>query len=331
MADAIGMAAFGGVPVTIMHGPKAGEKGWNFGIAGRPGIAGPTVSDTAQELYAAAPHLAGRWDGSAVICPFDAVRKVGDSAAPCLKAQQQPRGTCGGRAAKKGLEVLQAVLIAAGKRANFKRVSHAFPYAMARARANMLGPEDGVPDGSIPPVMANDGNLTMEEAGEQSDYGKGSDDLAASWGARGVPTEKRQLAQDNRIGKDFARVRTIQEYMDAAAVGGIGIVSDDNGFTMQRDKDGCCASVREPWYHYHLFLGGFVLNGEIIIPYGQSWGDNVPGGPLLMDGRWPNWCFGVRQKTAEEILKNNTVHMVFGFDLWDQQAAVFDWGSILDW
>ena len=44
---------------------------------------------------------------------------------------------------------------------------------------------------------------------------------------------------------------------------------------MQRDRDGCCAAVREPWYHYHLFLGGFLLNGEVIIPYGQSWGNNA--------------------------------------------------------
>jgi hypothetical protein len=312
---------FGGVPAPapasyLMTGRP---DGWNFGVVGKPGLMyGAPVPSTAPFLYDVAPHLMGRWDGKTTICPHDAARKVLGKDMP---AQMQPRGTCGGRAAKMGLQLLQTLLIANGRRAKYHPVSHAFPYAVAREEGGILGPEDGVLDGSIPPVMAK-GNVTMAEAGETGDYGAGSDDLAAKWGRTGAPAAVKALAADNPIGADFARVRTFQEYADGCAAGGIGVVSDDDGYTMTRDKDGVCKRVREPWYHYHLFDGLAVLpSGRVVVPYDQSWGANVPAGPKLMDGRWPDYCFGVDRADAEETLRNNTVHLIFGFQLWDESAV----------
>ena len=251
----IDLTLLGAVPAMAMTGSKAGVPGWNFGVQGKPGRPGPPAITSPRTLYDAAPWVQGRWDGKTICCHDAAIKVLGKH----LDAQMQPKGTCGGRAAKRGLELLQLMLITSGRRAKFQRVSHAWPYALARKDGGILGPQDGVLDGSIPPVMAKHGCVTFEEAGETSDYGPGSDDLAARWGYSGPPQVLYELARDNRIGADFAQVRSVAEMYDGFAAGGIAIVSDDNGYTMQRDKDGCCKSVREPWYHYHLFSGVAVL------------------------------------------------------------------------
>jgi hypothetical protein len=333
------MTKFGAVPAYhTSSGLYAGRQdGWNFGVVGRPGIEIPDQADVTSfvqssnrpSLHQLAPHIAGKWDGKTTICLHDAVKKILGKHRP---AQMQPRGTCGGRAAKALLEIIQCVLMAANRRAKYQRISHAFPYGAARKRDNILGPSDGVLDGAMPPTLAYDGAVTFEEAGETSDYGNGSDDLAYKWGMSGPTQAMYDLAKDNKIGKDYAKITNLQEYGDGLMVGGVPIVSDDNGYTMVRDSRGVCKAVREPWYHYHLWSGVIVLpTGQTIVPYDQSWGDNTPSGPLLMDGRWPNYCFGI--ENYEEVMKNNTVHMVFGFDLFDEEQVIdeIDWHQLGNW
>lgn len=298
---------------------------WNFGVMGMPGLDGPIVASSAPNLYDVAPHVEGRWDGVSSICVHDAVRKVLGKPMP---AQMQPRGTCGGRTGKMAGQLLQCILIAAGRRANYRPVSHAWLYALARKEYGMLGGGDGVPDGSIPAVMAKYGLLHAEEAGDTADYGDGSDDLAARWGGRnGPPREMFDLAADNKVETSLVKVRTFQELADGYAAGGVGLVSSMRGFTMTRDANGECRA-QGTWSHYMTGSGISVVGGRAKGAIDQSWGRNTPSGPQIEGGRWPDHSFlGDRDVIERDMIQGGSFHLIFGFQLWDE-SQVIDWRDI---
>lgn len=304
---------------------------WNFGVMGRPGIQGPCVADNAPNLYDVAPHIQGAWDGKSSVCCHDAARKVLGKPMP---PQHQPRGTCGGRTGKMAGQLMQCVLIAAGRVATYHPVSHAWLYYLARREYGMLGSGDGVPDGSIPPVMAKYGLLHAEEAGDTRDYGDGSDDLAARWGGRsGAPREMFDLAEDNKVSATLVKVRSLQELCDGYAAGGVGLVSSMRGFAMTRDADGYCAA-RGSWAHYMTGSGFTVANDsrdiyEKVRPVkDQSWGRNTPSGPQVEEGRWPDFSFATDGRVVErDMIRNGSFHLIFGFELWDE-SKVINWRDI---
>lgn len=326
---------FGGVPVVPMGAdvnevlrddPDAVQ--WNFGVMGRVGLSGPVVESGAPNFYDVAPPKAvGRWDGKTTVNPHAAARKVLGKDMP---AQMQPRGTCGGRTGKMAGQLLQCVLIAAGKQAAaYKPVSHAWLYALARKDYGMLGSGDGVPDGSIPIVMAKYGLLHAEEAGDTKDYGAGSDNLAVKWGGRGGPPQEMfAVAADNKVENTLVKVRSVQEYADAAFAGGIGLVSSMRGFTMERDAEGVCAP-RGTWAHYMTTSGIYALRNRTIIPVVQSWGNDTPSGPLLggQDG-WPDYVFGADAAVVErDMMLRGSLHMIFSYPLWDTKQLI-DWRRV---
>lgn len=299
---------------------------WNFGVMGQPGIQGPVVGDSSiPNLYDVAPHVAGRWDGKTSICVHDAVRKVLGKDMP---PQLQPKGTCGGRTAKMGGQLLQCVMIAAGKSASYKPVSHAWPYALARMDYGMLGSGDGVPDGSIPIVLQKYGYLHAEEAGDTKDYGAGSDDLAAKWGGRGgPPRDLFKLAEDNKVAANVVKVRSLTELYDGYAAGGVGMVSSARGFDGPRNAEGECPA-RGTWYHYMTGSGVSVVRGRARPVIDQSWGKNNPKGPLVEDGRWPDHCFAADPDIVlRDMIQRGSFHLVFSFPLWDEEEVI-DWRKI---
>jgi hypothetical protein len=332
MTEAELLMAAGGVP-EVAYGADIDDAEavtWNFGIARGE----PAVESTAAFLYDAFPNVQGRWDGKSVVNAHNAARKVlgGD-----IKAQRQVRGTCGSRAGSRGLELLQCILMAAGKRAKYKPVSHAWIYYIARKKYGMLrgnwqDPDsDGVAGGSVPPAMAESGALHRDEAADPSDYGSGSDDLACKWGAgmmdRGLQEKLSRLAEDN-LGTSLNRVRSAQELADGLAIGGIGICSDMRGYSQQRDEDGACRP-QGTWAHYHVRSGIALPRGRKLFAYDQSWGDRTtdrmspgPHGPPLQG--WPGNCFGVDWDVQDELCRKGEVHVVFGFDLWELEEGGID-------
>lgn len=310
--------ACGGKPIVQGDGTIA----WNFGIVAPP-AAQPTGEHTPpieeKGLYQTYPALQGRWDGKTTICHHNAARRVlGRDLAP----HQQPRGTCGGRAGSRGLELLQCVLIAAGKRAKFKYVSHAWPYYLARREAGMLGPSDGVPGGSIAEVLSKYGALTRDECGDREQAGERSDDLAVKWGRGAMPRDEvaqfEALARDNIV-TARVRVRSAAELADGLAGGGIGICSDDQGYEMQRDGEGFCRP-RGVWYHYHVRSGvGVSPRGRKYFAYDQSWGKNCPTGPVLPG--WPDNCFAVDWDVQDAKCRSGEVDVVFGFELFELEQG----------
>lgn len=230
---------------------------------------------------------------------------------------------CGGRAGSRALELLQCILIGTGKRAKYKDASHAWLYFLARRDANMLRGGDGVPSGSIQRVLAKYGALTREEAGDPLQAGPRSDDLAVNWGGGGLRGDKLTAllkeASDNIVTAQV-KVRSAQELADGLAAGGVGLGSDMQGYTMTRDRYGVC-QPKGSWAHYHVRSGVRKLpDGRSVFQYDQSWGDNVPDGPL-MDG-CPGNVFGVEWAVQDRLCRNEDWSVVFAFDLWDLENGV---------
>lgn len=300
------LSDFGGVRIV-----QGDQEAWNFGVVNPGVMAGPELPS----LYDTFPKLQGKWDGKTTINHHNSVRKVHGDFMP---AHNQPKGTCGGRAGSRALEILQCILMASGKRAKFHYVSHAWLYFLARREFNMLGGGDGVADGSIPPVMAKYGVLHRDESGDKSMAGPGSDDLAAKWGGGGLRGAELDnlttLASDN-IATITVKVKSATELADGLASGGVAVCSDDQGFTMTRDNEGFC-KPQGTWYHYHVRSGVYVASsGRKGFIYDQSWGDTTPSGTRL-EG-CPGNSFGVDWDVQDKLCKRGSVHIVYGFNLWD--------------
>jgi hypothetical protein len=307
---------------------------WNFGLVTANEPANAAVAEMIQDkptLYTRFPNMAGRWNGKTVN-HWAAVRAVlGDDKADTL-IQHQPRGTCGGRAGSLAIDMLQCVLIALGKRAKFKRASHAFLYWQARKKYGMDRGQpwddrnDGVASGSIPEIMASVGIDTRDETGDTNAYGAGSDDLAAQWGAGKIDpalaAKLVEFARDNVV-TEWSPVYSAQELADGIAAGGIGIGSDSQGFSGTRDARGFCRPVGV-WHHYHV--RGSVLGeaeyGQNGFGYCQSWGKNNPGGPQLAGH--PSNCFGVDWATQDRTCRSGRWAVVFGLPLFDLEQTPID-------
>ncbi len=234
---------------------------------------------------------------------------------------------CGGHAGSRGPEILQHVLVASGKRAKVKSVSHAWPYFLARREYGMLGGGDGVAGGSIPPMLKKYGVLNREEANDPYQDGGSVDAVADSWGAGRLSGTKLEAllkeAADNLV-TEVVQVRSAQELADGLAAGGVGVGSDMQGYTMERDSEGFCRPSGT-WAHYHVRSGVFVNSrGRKGFAYDQSWGA-IPSGPLLPG--YPENVFGVDWDVQDRLCRTGEWHVIFGFDLWDLEQGNVD----LDW
>jgi hypothetical protein len=309
--------------------PDAAE--WNFGVFAKT----QEVDDAIRakpSLHSRFPKLIGKWDGSTTVNHYDAVKKVlGDKADDLI--QYQPRGTCGGRSGSGSCDVLQCILIALGKRAKFKRVSHAGVYYFARKLYGMIEGNwqddnyDGVASGSVPKAMAKYGLVTRDESKDEKWYGQGSDDLACQLGAgmhKDLAKELEELAKDNII-TEWSPVNSAQEAADGIAAGGVLVGSDSQGFTMTRDRDGFC-QPRGTWHHYHFRVSVGKFNGRKGFGYWQSWGRTTPSGPLLPGH--PGNCFGVEWDVQDRCIRKGDYAVIFGFPLWEieEDKVNVDWG-----
>lgn len=285
---------------------------WNFGVA----PSSPSVRlSQGPPLWDVFPKLRGKWDGRTTVNHHEAARKV---LGRDLKPHRQRSGTCGGHAGGRALELLQCCLIAGGRTAMFKPVSHAWIYYLARREYGMLGRGDGVPDGSVPPVLARYGALHRVEAGDPDQDGDGVDLLADAWG-RGELTggqllRLENLARDNPV-TAMVRCRSADELADAIAAGGVGCCSDSQGYGLERDAEGVCRPAGT-WYHYHVRSGVRVTpSGRRVFTYDQSWGEGVPSGPPLPG--CPSNCFGVDWAVQDRACRRGTTFALFAVDLWD--------------
>lgn len=325
MSDPFDFSQVGGVRLfratDDVHDPDAGV--WNFGLvpsdeasmsqADPDGDTSPPIMDCMsgmpapdlQEFHNAAPALAGRWDGKTSISLWQATLKVDKGklggVGTFLPAQNQPRGTCVGRGASGAGNVLQCVQVVAGtKQSEFRPLSHAWLYAGARKRANMLRSWSDGAVGAYAALWAQEkGLLTQPEAKDENYYGPGSDDLAVKWGYYGPPAELEPEASDNPF-QEVAYCKSFQQFADTIASGGVVTVASDQGFTMTRDANGACRPSGT-WMHQMFGAGVLVIGGRKYGLIGQSWGNNVPSGPP--PAGCPDYVFAVDESTLDSMLR----------------------------
>lgn len=324
---------FGGVRTQLVSATPDNPSGelWNFGVAPKTDEVENMIR-ARPSLHAKYPKMAGKWDGKTTVNSFKAAQAVlGDKALDLI--QQQPRGTCGGRAGSGSSDLVQCVLIQSGRRVKtFHRSSHAFLYWQARKKYGMAkgSPSDenndGVASGSIPEVLTQIGQVNRDESGDLNAYGGGSDALATQWGCGRIDSalaQKLEAAAKDNIITDWAPVTSFQEMADGIASGGVALGSDGQGFTMTRDKDGFCRPSGT-WQHYQVrcSVGTYGAAQRKGCGYWQSWGKDAPQGPYLADH--PGNCFGVDAEVQDMIIKSGEWAVVFGFEPWELEAANYD-------
>lgn len=292
-----------------------GEPVYNFGITTATGALATDMMDVpdvrGRRFSDVAPQAYGRWDGKTSVSNWLATQHV---LGKFLGAQAQKIGSCGGAATSGGLNVQQCLQIENGKQAGgFKPVSRAWCYVGARIITRTRGRGEGV----IPPSplewCKQKGAVHLEEV-QGEDYGH--DQLAKQWDRSGIPQAALDLGADNII-EDMAPVYTFQEAADVILGGGVVMVASDQGFTMQRDKDGFC-SPKGKWMHYMYFAAVVVTpGGRRGLGCGQSWGQNVPSGTLLAG--CPDYVFGVDEKVVNRMLGQRDSTGVASFKGWGEK------------
>jgi hypothetical protein len=164
-------------------------------------------------------------------------------------------------------------------------------YGMAREAGNMLGGQDGCYGSAAVKAMTTMGVIARKDV--SGDY---SGKRAKDWGYHGAPKEVKEKAAQWKLGS-AALVRTWEELVTAMSNGYPVTICTGMGFTMERDSDGFC-HPKGHWGHCMLLCGiRFDKPGACVF---QSWGPNVPSGPLALDQ--PNNSFWVGKDSISRIL-----------------------------
>ena len=245
---------------------------------------------------AAKPCMENAWDQKSDVPLWNLVRKVNNGAN--LPADLQTIGDCVSHGHARGLDYLQCIQIALGKRDDAyvegqNSVMSEAVYGMCREEGNGLGMQDGA--AGIWAVEA------LRKGGFIPRTGKLYDGrLAKEWGRTGCPSEVKSLAKKHLL-EQYARVSNAQEAINALWNGKPVTVCSNQGFTMTRNQDGIC-EAQGSWAHCMLFIGAYIVGNELIFCCLQSWGQNVPSGPTVKG--MPDNSFGIRTIIADRMLRS---------------------------
>jgi hypothetical protein len=111
-----------------------------------------------------------------------------------------------------------------------------------------------------------------------------------------VPADIKAKAVEHKV-QTVSLVTTWAELEDALANGFSVTVCSNQGFTLTRDANGFCRASGT-WAHCMLLVGIRAdIPGACIF---QSWGPNVPDGPLALDQ--PDNSFWADRRTVESML-----------------------------
>lgn len=205
----------------------------------------------------------------------------------------QEIGDCVGFGHGHGIDMLQCVEIALGAPAEYRESSTEFIYATSREVAGLLGGGDGSYGSAAVAAMTSIGVVSREALGSGGSY---SGRRAKEWGHRGAPAELKALAASYKLGS-AARVTSWAELSAAVANGYPVTICSNQGFTLERDRDGFCRASGV-WAHC-MVIGGlrFDRPGACVL---QSWGPHQPTGPMTLDQ--PSFSFWADRPVVERIL-----------------------------
>ena len=215
-----------------------------------------------------------------------------------------------------GTDLLEAVQISIGKKNEaFKQTATEAVYGMARV--DIGGERGSYSDGAVgawaAKAISTIGTVNRDVVGAYS--GK----RAKDWGANGVPASVKSQASAHKVGT-VSLVTTWEELEDALANGYPVTVCSNQGFTLERDSQGFCRA-RGTWGHCMLITGTRTDRpGACIF---QSWGSDVPSGPLALD-QPPN-SFWAEKNVVSDMLGLEDSWSLSSFEGYPGQALPTAW------
>jgi hypothetical protein len=228
----------------------------------------------------------------------------------------QTIGDCVSHGFGHGIDLLEAVQISVAKRAEqFKQTATEAVYGMARVD---IGGERSWSDGAVgawaAKAVSTIGTVSRDVVGPYDG------NRAKQWGHDGVPADIKAKAGEHKV-KTTSLVTTYEELEDALANGYPVTVCSNQGFTLTRDADGFCRA-KGSWSHCMLIVGVRADDrpGACIF---QSWGSDVPSGPLALD-QPPN-SFWAERDVVERMLAMQDSWSLSSFDGYPAQDLPSHW------
>jgi hypothetical protein len=261
-------------PIKSSGPPSHFARGW---VRDADAIA-DNLDDAKTLQFAGTPAGKAALAGDEDVLLWRAVRKATGKPAPWYpNVDQGSVGDCVGAGNKHCVDVLEAVQIANGTRSDWKPVSLEVIYAGSRVE---IGGGRIRGDGSVgawaAKWLSTYGAVPMEKIGDY-DLSSYSEARARAWGRSGVPKDLETAAKLHPV-KGAALVKSWQDVDKAIRQGYPVAVCSDQGFTMQRDRDGFCRASGS-WAHCMAIIGvrGGARPGAFIL---NSWGDKAHAGPV---------------------------------------------------
>lgn len=285
------------------------------GWSRRPDEVAKTLLSMPRPRFAqAAPHLARSGAGQTVLL-YQAYKEV--NGGQYIDYPAQEIGDCVSQGFGHGIDLLAAVQISIGNKPEiFKQTATEAVYGMARV--DIGGQRGSNADGAVGAWAAK--AVTQIGTLNRDDLGPYSGRRSKEWGARGVPQELAAKAGNHKV-RTSSLVTRYEELEDALFNGYPVAVCSDQGFTLERDRDGFC-QPKGSWMHCMLFVGVRAGDrpGACVL---QSWGSNVPSGPTAMDQ--PTYSFWADRRVVERMLAQEDSWSLSTFDGYPGQAIPDRW------
>ena len=144
-----------------------------------------------------------------------------------------------------------------------------------------------------------------------ADFTKYNGNLGAGWGARGLPDNVIDVANDHQV-KTVSLVRTVEEARDALANGYGLAVCSNVGFSNKRDKNGI-AKRSGSWAHCMAWVACDDTGSEPLFLVQNSWGKWNDGGHPEW-GPIPDGSFLITSDVAAGMLAQNGSYAFSDFD-----------------
>jgi len=231
----------------------------------------------------------------------------------CTSHNQGSYGTCVSQGWGLGIDVLQAVEIAAGEREKFvAKVSTEYIYGASRVEiggGRIRG--DGSNGSWAAEAVMRLGTLhRLKYLDGKYDLSRYSGDLSRSWGSRGVPDELEGIGKEHPV-KTTVLVRSYEEARDSIANGYPVPYCGSYGFRSVRDKDGFCRPSGT-WSHCMLFVSMDDEFGRPGLLCWNSWGDDSVSGPKRHNQ--PDGSFWVDAEVADAMLRQEDSYAISGYE-----------------
>ena len=234
---------------------------------------------------------------------------------------QNGTGCCVGEGTAGAVNLLQCIEIAKGEQQEFKPVSAAASYAMAREIGGMLRGGDGAVVAYSVKAATQWGTVSCEDAKDDNTNPGPHARLAKQWGRSGLPDNLKEIARKTLV-KGTARCADAEEVRVALTNGYPVVFGSNVGFQggggFKRDTDGFCKRGGT-WAHC-MYVAGYRQDKRAFCII-QSWGPRTPPGPTTLDQ--PSCSFWITWADMNTICRTGEAFALSTFDGFPSQK--FDW------